>query len=911
MEVARPEGRPLNARSVPRPTFVACAALLLCSLWGPVALAYDSVRREETDAGVHVPVLTKAPELLQFVQAPYPAEAQAQGLEAQVRLLVTISETGAVSEAQVVEPVGHGFDEAALEAVRQFVFSPAEVDGVPAPVQVEYLYHFALAPPPEVPDDAGMEAGDAGAGEVDGPTGLLMGEVVARGSRRRVPAATVRCGDGETAPETVTDEEGRFELRAPAGTCEIRVVAPNFEAYRTTEDIPADGSVEVVLHLMPQAVGFETIVRGQRERKEVVRRTLQRAELQRVPGTFGDPVRVIQNMPGVARSPLVGGQLIVRGAAPDQTKTMFDGVEIPLLFHLGGGPSVVNAEFLDRVDFYPGGFGARYGRAVGGIVDVATRRGASDTWHGSLKVDLLDTGLFLEAPVADGVSAAVAARRSYVDTLLPLILPDDPEGGALVVLPRYWDYQVRVDAGGKRGEQSKNRYYVMAFGSDDVLKVVASGGAMNRPVELDVQTLFHRVKGDWTYRSGNFTSVLTPWAGYDKAAFSFGIASLAGNTYTLGLREDAQLELNRFLTARAGLDIKFEHLRAEADVPVIGGAQYVPFPGADPVVESQSFDRTVNAFDGAVYTEVDVKLGQFTLTPGLRATRARINGQNRNQVEPRLWARFEPNEDWAVKGSLGKYVQPPQSFDLDPPPLGSPFLDHEKAFQASLGVERQLTDAVRIDFTGYFNRRYDLVVSPGPVEENANGSFTNYRLANDGLGRAYGLEVLLRHDVTRDFFGWVAYTLNRSEQRRRNPPDWDPAEGNYRLAFFDQTHILTAVGSYRLPNGVEVGARFRWVTGRPRTPLEHLYDRYQVDANSYLGRRGEFQSTRFPAFHQLDIRVDRNFVFRDWTLNAYVDVQNVYNQRNLEATFTDYRQRLEIDVPGIPFLPVIGVKGSF
>ncbi len=892
-----------------------CAAILCSGLWAQAAFAYEPARREETDAGVHVPVLTKAPELLQFVQAPYPAEAQQQGLQAQVRLLVTISETGSVADAQVIESVGHGFDEAALDAVRQFVFSPAEVDGVPAPVQVEYVYHFVLAPPEAAPSPDGGTAAEAEAAVTEVPTGILKGEVVARGSRRRVPAATVRCGDSEDAEESVTDDEGRFELRAPAGPCAIRVIAPNFEAYRTTEDIPANGSVEVVLHLMPQAVGFETIVRGQRERKEVVRRTLERQELQRVPGTFGDPVRVIQNMPGVARSPLVGGQLIVRGAAPDQTKTMFDGVEIPLLFHLGGGPSVVNAEFLDRVDFYPGGFGARYGRAVGGIVDVATRRGATDTWHGSLKVDLLDTGLFLEAPVADGVSAAVAARRSYVDTLLPLVLPDDPEGGALVVLPRYWDYQVRVDAGGKRGEKGeaggKNRFYVMAFGSDDVLKVVASGGAVNRPVELNVQTLFHRVKGDWTYRSGNFTSVLTPWAGYDKASFAFGITTLDANTYTLGLREDAQLELNRFLVARAGADIKFEHLRGEAELPVLSGTQHVPFPGADPVTELQTLNRTVNAFDGAAYAEFDVRLGKVTVTPGVRLTRARINAQNRNQVEPRLWLRWEPSEVWAVKGSLGQYVQPPQSFDLESAPFGSPFLDHEKAFQSSLGVERQLTDAVRIDLTGYFNRRYDLVVSPGPVEQNADGSFTNYRLANDGLGRAYGLEVLLRHDVTRDFFGWVAYTLNRSEQRRSNAPEDDPAQGDYRLAFFDQTHILTAVGSYRLPNGVEVGARFRWVTGRPRTPLEHLFDRYQADANSYLSRRGEFQSTRFPAFHQLDIRIDRNFVFRDWTLNAYLDVQNVYNQRNLEATFTDYRSRTEIDVPGIPFLPVIGVKGSF
>ena len=162
-----------------------------------------------------------------------------------------------------------------------------------------------------------------------------------------------------------------------------------------------------------------------------MRRTLERQELQRIPGSFGDPVRVLQNFPGVARAPFIGGQLIVRGANPSQTLTYLDGVEIPALFHLGGGPSVISAEFIDKIDFYPGGFGARYGRAVGGAVDVSTRRGASDTWHGSLKIDLQDTGLFLEAPLTDKISVAGSVRRSYIDALLPLVLPQDPNGGAL------------------------------------------------------------------------------------------------------------------------------------------------------------------------------------------------------------------------------------------------------------------------------------------------------------------------------------------------------------------------------------------------------------------------------------------------------------------------------------------------
>jgi len=861
------------------------------------AQAYEGARREETDAGVHTPVLTKAPELIRFVEAVYPTEAAQAGKTASVEMLVTIDEKGAVSDAQVTTPVGDGFDEAALAAVRQFQFSPAEVDGVPAPIQIQYVYNFVLQPP-KVEESAPPPPP---------PQATLTGQLLARGSRSRVGGATVRCGDDPEAPEALSDEEGRFTLKVAPGTCDVRVVANDFHLFTTKEQLAPNETTEVIFYLLPKAPGYETVVRGAREKKEVVRRTLERSELQKVPGTFGDPIRVLQNLPGVARAPFISGQLIVRGAAPDQTQTFFDGVPVPLLYHLGGGPSVLNAEFIDRVDFFPGGFGSRYGRAVGGAVDVATRKGASDTLHGSVKIDLLDSGFFLEAPVTEGISIAGAARRSYVDVLLPLVLPEDPEGGTLLVLPRYWDYQVRMDFGAKRGETGpggRSSGYVMAFGSDDLLNVVASGGGRNRDVTVNARTLFHRVKGDWTYRHGRFTSVFTPYAGYDLAGFSFGETRLDANVWSIGARQDFTMELQPWLITRAGADVRFEHLVGEGRIPFLGGIQYPAFPGAEPKAELQDIKRVANTFDGALYTELDLKAGPVTLTPGVRASYSRIYGQERIVADPRLWARYQASEKMSFKGSAGLYSQPPQAFNLEPAPLGNPNLNHERAFQGSLGVERQLTDAISVDVTGYFNRRYDLVVSPGDTVQNDDGTITRYQYSNRGLGRAYGMEVMLRHAVTRDFFGWLAYTFNRSEQRRAGGND-------YRLTTWDQTHILTAVASYRLPAGFELGARMRYATGRPTTPLQHTFDRYSVDRNRFEGTYGASNSIRFQPFHQLDLRLERSWLFQSWTLSAYVDVQNVYNASNVEATFNDYRFREIYEVPGIPVLPVIGVKGSF
>jgi TonB family protein len=886
-------------RPTPRASLNSVSRFLLLTLVSLPAFAFEeTVRRQEVDAGVHIPVLTKAPTLVTFVEAQYPAEAEKKGLAASVKLMITIGADGLVSEAVVVGPAGDGFDEAASAAVKQFVFTPAEVDFAPAPVQVEYVYNFVLK---EVPD-AGMPADfDAGV-----PMAKLEGQLFARGSRGFVPGAIVRC-DNAPEIESFSDETGHFALNVPAGICEVRVAAADFEVFKTREPLEPNEVKEVKYYVLPRPSGFQTVVRDTKERKEVVRRTLSRVEIQKIPGTFGDPIRVIQNFPGVARAPFGLGQLIVRGANPNQTLTFFDGVEIPLLFHLAGGPSIVNGEFLDRVDFFPGGFGARYGRAVGGVVDVASRRGAADTWHGVAKVDLLDTSLFVEVPLTKDVSVAASARRSYIDVLLPLVLPKDPAGGSLLVLPAYWDYQVRLDVGGKKGEKladGQSSYSLFAFGSDDTLKVIATGGGRNVDISLETQTTFHRIIGNWNYRGGNTTFKLTPYVGLDLAKVDFGIAKLNADRFLAGMRADLGVEVNDFFTLRAGADIFNLTLVGKAEIPVISGVQFVGFPGAEPKVGTQLINTTIPTFDGALYAEADFSVGNFTATPGVRVSHAIINGQVRNAADPRLWARWQILDSTSLKGSIGLYTQPPAGTDMEPPPFGTPSLTHERAFQSSLGVAHKFSDYINLDLTGFYNRRFENVVSPGTTVVNPDGTVTTTRAANLGLGRAYGLEVMFRHEVSKNFFGWIAYTFNRSEERRAG------SGRDYIQSTFDQTHILTAVGSYKLPWGFEIGARFRYVTGRPKTALLHQFDIYQADSNNYSGQFGPPNASKIKDFHQLDVRLDKNFLFEKWTLSVYIDVQNVYNQANVEASFTDYRQRQEYDVPGIPILPVLGIKAS-
>ncbi len=117
------------------------------------------------------------------------------------------------------------------------------------------------------------------------------------------------------------------------------------------------------------------------------------------------------------------------------------------------------------------------------------------------------------------------------------------------------------------------------------------------------------------------------------------------------------------------------------------------------------------------------------------------------------------------------------------------------------------------------------------------------------------------------------------------------------------------IAGVTLGGGWEVGARFRLVSGNPTTPiLGPAY--YDADADTYVPRYGEPASARLPTFHQLDLRVDKKWTFRHWSLGVYLDVQNVYNQQNPEATLYSFDYTQSTSVSGLPILPSLGVRGE-
>lgn len=829
------------------------------------------------------------PELLEFVPAEYPAEAKAAGLEGTVVLELLVAADGTTTEVKVVTPAGHGFDEAAVAAAKRFVWKPGRARGQPVAVRITYEYVFALeeAPPPEEPPPP--------------PPGTISGVVLQRGTRKPladVAVAALTPSGSEAVAETTTDAKGRFALTdLPGGKYVVVALLTDHRRGEFAEALEVGESLEVRYYLEPINYDpYQTTVEGAALREEVERRVIRVEEATKIPGTRGDALRAVENMPGVARPPMGVGFIVVRGSNPEDTTPYIAGHWVPLLYHFGGITSVVNSDLLSRIDYLPGNFSSRYGRAIGGVVNVDLRAPNRERMAGYVDADVIDAGFLLEGPVGRG-SWAVAARRSYIDAVFSAVVPEG-SGLDFTTAPRYWDYQALLDyplAGG--------RLQVLGFGSDNKMTFV-----FGEPSELDpllrgtteTSMLFHRVHATWKRRLSP-RSDLTASVGTGYGAHDLSLGPLLGMHVNFWF-QSARLEVSHTpmpgVRLYAGAETLFYPWNMNVSGPRMPAEGEVPSPpSAEEILHNEESSYELQP---AVYVEADLDVGGgVTVTPGARADWYRIAGEF--VVDPRLAARWTDDGTNTVRAGFGRYSEQPQLWETDRV-FGNPELDPETAIHASIGYDRQVTAPLRVEATLFYKWLDDVIVRDDRLVVKPDGSLGTLAYSNDGLGRIYGAELLLRHDMTRRFFGWVSYSISRSE-RRDHPGD------AYRPFMLDQTHILTLVASWKLPWKMEAGARFRYVTGNPQTPI--IGSIYDADSDVYFPLPGETNSERMGAYHQFDVRVDKRFVFDTWMLALYLDVQNAYNRLNPEGYFYSYDFRQRTTVTGLPIIPSIGVKGEF
>lgn len=894
------------------------AASLLVAAFPRVAHAQDGVPRGDTGAlkkeePADPPPAdgSTPPRILKYVAPVHPPDAKAKGIEGKVVVQLDIDATGKVTKAEVVGTAGNGFDEAALAAATQLEFSPAKnAAGTPIAARMLYRFTFELEDEPQTPDPSTPDPAD-----IQGLSGVVLGQAKASGGTtgEEIPIGgakvTIRMKSGGETRTLETDAAGNFDFGNLApGQYDVHIEASGYSATDIVEDVTAGVANQVKYRVFVATGGLEVTIVGERPPREVVKRTLSKREINRIPGTNGDALRSIQNLPGVARPPAIIGLLLVRGSGPADTQTFIDGTPVPLIYHFGGLSSVVPTEMLDKIDFYPGNFGAEYGRVMGGIVDVGLRKPKDDGYHGLVQTDLIDARAMVEGPIKDGWTFAVAGRRSYLDAWLGPTL--EAAGAGVTQAPVYWDYQAVLE----HNSAAAGRFRFAFFGSDDSLQLLIKDPAPGEPAlsgNVGLRTAFQRVQILYERDLGDKDHVRMVGAfGHDELNFSLGPLYFLLDVLSYNTRLEWTHKFSPAVRLNFGADVFSGYGTVKLRLPEQTTRPGEPANGPFSTRPLQELAQSSTAVQPALYTELELEpLNGIRIVPGVRLDYSSFSEEF--TLSPRVSARFNFRNDFprtTLKTGLGLYHQPPQ-FQQAIPPLGTDGITSNRAIHYALGLEQELTKQIDASAEGFVKQFDNQVVGA------TSASNTSLSYDNRGTGYAAGGEFLLRYKPDERFFGWVAYTLSRSV--RQNGPD----EEEY-LVSFDQTHILTVIGSYQLGHGWEIGARFRLVSGNIIDPIVCDPQAPGCDPNRtnslFHGPSGTYtaipigrNSERLPLFHSLDLRVDKKWKFKYWSLSAYLDIQNAYNNQNPEAVGYNFNYTARQYVNGLPILPSLGLRGDF
>ncbi len=386
----------------------------------------------------------------------------------------------------------------------------------------------------------------------------------------------------------------------------MTVGAAGFEPIGAEEDLVEGTVAEVDYRLATKAEGLEVTVRGERPPREVTRRTIEQREMSRIPGTNGDALRSLQNLPGVGRPPGLAGLLIIRGSAPMDTAVFIDGVFVPLVYHFGGLSSVVPTEMLEKIDFFPGNFSAQYGRVMGGIVDVGIRSPNPDgKYHGLAQFDLIDGRVLLEGPVPllKGWSFLAGARRSWVDTWLKPVLTE--AGAGVTSAPVYYDYQAYVET----HPTSRSAFRLGVYGSDDSLEILIRDPFEQDPAfggNLALRTGFYRIEARYTNDITDRLKFATT-ASYGRDRFDFGVGTFFFRIRNNALINRTELSYRLFsgVTLHGGIDIGFAPYSFEIRAPPPprpGEPDPGPFASRPPITQTGAD----NFWRPAAYLEAEV-----------------------------------------------------------------------------------------------------------------------------------------------------------------------------------------------------------------------------------------------------------------------------------------------------------------
>jgi hypothetical protein len=725
-------------------------------------------------------------------------------------------------------------------------------------------------------------------------SGIIKGRVYDSKTNEGVPFATVQIWG--TTIGVITDSDGKFSFTGlKPGFAELRISSLGYKPFISSAvmvtnsnqvnlDVPLEETSvnigEVVIKASPFIKRIETPVSV---------RIIGIDEIEKNPGGNRDISKVIQSYPGVASTPAFRNDVIVRGGGPNENRFYIDNVEIPYLNHFStqgssGGPiGIINVDFVQSVDFLSGAFPASKGNALSSILNFTFIDGNKDKMKYRATVGASDLGLTIDGPTGNKSSLLLSLRRSYLKFLFSAL--------KLPFLPTYTDFQlkykVRIDP--------KNELTILGLGAKDdfSLNLKANDTEFQRYIlnYIPVQEQYSYV----------FGLVLKH---FNTNGFSTWVLSRNYlNNTQYKYFNNVESDTNKILDYQSGEgEIKARYERIILDgkglrISYGGGYEYAHY-------RNSTFKRIYYGGVGNdINYETNLKLGKFSvfgqisksyldeklsLSFGLRTDANSYSSSMSNplsQLSPRFSASYSLTDKLSLNFSTGRYYQLPPYTTMGYSDRAGNLINRQNnlkyiaADHLVAGLELIPSENIQVTLEGFYKSysHYPFSVRDSvPLSSKSAdyGIFGDEELLSVSKGRAYGFELLGRLKEFRKINMVFAYTYVRSEFRGLDSR-WIPSS-------WDNKHLFNLTATRKFNHNWDIGLKWRFVGGAPYTP-------YNIEKSSFkaawdlLGQGypdySKFNTLRLKAFHQLDLRVDKQYFFSGWSLMLYTDVQNVYNHK--------------------------------
>ena len=731
----------------------------------------------------------------------------------------------------------------------------------------------------------------------DKRTGSIVGIVRERSTQQ--PLGGVHILVVGARRSVTTNRHGQFSMTfVPVGTYQLKAFLIGYGPLVKTDVVVSTGhDANVVIELdqtiyQLEGVTVQAHIFHKHPAISTSAHTLSREAIRRAPGGIEDVNRVMMSMPGVASQDDGSNNLIVRGGNPIENLTVFEHIEIPNSNHFGdqgetgGAIGMINVDFIQEANFYTGGFPAIYGDKLSSVLDIRLREGNRQQIASDLSLNMAGVGGVFEGPIDSGNGSwLLSYRKSFLDLI------KGPVG--LTAVPQYSDVQGKL---------------VYDVTSKDQLSLVGIGG-IDR-INITDNDDNYSEGNDWIlFEPKQYGVGLNWWSLLSERGFSIVTLSQAYNKHLGDVRESngSQVFLNqsweRETTLKGELNYDFN-----PDNHLITGlsARLVTFRhnvwSKDREFYSDEAGDVITLPGRRTDEQIDTyKAGAFlhyTLSP---IKRLRLKGGVRADyfdytqafdVSPRFGASYNFTPDTTFNASFGFFYQTPPYVWLTLNERNRN-LKNMHAKHAVLGVEHLFRNGLRFTIEAY-NKDY----SDYPTGQ----SDANRVLVNEANGYARGVDVFLQQPLTEHLHGLVSYSHSRARAKtpRHGEFDWD----------YDYQHVLTLIAGYRADDRWEFSGRWRYMGGRPYTPVIESFELSPGDWEPIYDEAHP-NSKRLPAYHRLDLRFDRRFHFSNWNLVTFFEVQNVYNRKNIWGLRWDREDRETVEIHQFSFFPIGGFRVEF